>query len=175
MLDDLERRATDAILAGFEDAEPPTAEEMRNTHCPECEEISARFAGKPWRAITEEDLARNAAVALLPAAALGYYLPGIMLRCVEARRVDYFLQSIVHYLSPPNGKPSEHLRRATAAFRRPQITALIAFLELAGAREAADLHPPEALEWAPLSKVVRRALAYWRGRAEQGARGSEGG
>ncbi len=169
MLDKLVREAVAAIHAAFPDAPPPSPAEMHGDHCPECIATNAVFAGRRWQEITVADLARNLPVSLLTPAAFRYYLPALMLRSVEAPGLlDCVPEGVVGSLSPPNGKPSEDMAAVYATFDEAQIRAIVAFLRVFEAREKLDGYPPEAFEWAPVSRSLARAIDYWSGRMRAG-------
>ena len=161
-LRELERTALTVIRAAFPIAEPPSSAEMQNDHCPECREVSAVFVGKRWDAITASDLAGNLSVCLLPAPGLRYYLPALMLRCVEApEQLDCVPDSVIATLSPPNNKPDAQLASLLASVNQAQVAAVLAFLRVFEARYKIDRFPPEAFEYVPASKVMVRAIAFW--------------
>jgi hypothetical protein len=158
----LEDRAVAAIRSAFPSGAPPTASEMRNDHCPECAETNAVFTGKRWEDIAVADLAGNPAVSLLTAIAFRYYLPALMLRCIEAAvKLDCLPASVVGMLSPPNGKPDARLADLLGGFDQAQVGAVRAFLHVFEAREKMDRYPPEAFDTVPASRVFTRALAFW--------------
>jgi hypothetical protein len=141
---------------------------MRNDHCPECAETNAIFAGKRWEEIVVADLAGNPAVSLLTAAGFRYYLPALMLRCVEApEEGDCLPAGMIGMLSPPNGKPSARLAELLGGFDQAQVAAVRAFLDVFEAREKMNRYPPEAFDFAPASKELSRAIAYWSDHIEK--------
>jgi hypothetical protein len=158
----LERGAQAAIRAAFPDEDPPPSEELENPHCPECSEVAARFSGKRWVDMTVADLAGNPPVTLLTASAFRYYLPALMLRCVEAPgALDCLPEAVMSMLSPPNGKPGAILAELRQRLDEAQRIAVCAFLAVLEAREKMDRYPPEAFESAPASKPLARAISYW--------------
>jgi len=160
----LESKALTAIRSGFPRGIPPTAADMRNDHCPECQGTAALFASKHWDDVTASDLAHNPALTLLTEAGVRYYLPALMVLCVEAPgALDCVPSGVVGLLSPPNGKPSARLAEMHRSFDDAQRAAVAAFLEVAAAREKWDRFPPEAFDTAPVSKPLQRAIAYWSG------------
>jgi uncharacterized protein DUF6714 len=165
----LEETATASIRAAFVGTAEPSRAEMRNDHCPECRETSAYFAGQRWEEITVATLVlAKPSVALLTPAAFRYYLPALMLRCIEARlELDVLPESVIGNISPPNAKATgfadERLRDFTAA----QVTAVLAFLRVFEMREKIDSGASEeALEFTPVHRPLARAIRYWTARAE---------
>lgn len=138
----------------------PTPEEMRNHHCPECEDVSALFAGRRWPEITAVDLVGNPGVGLLRPLPRRYYLPALMVRCVEAPRgLDCLPDATIALLSPPVADTLEPI-----TFTQTQRAAIIEFLRVCELRERLDTPEPmpeEALAYVPLSRPLERALAFW--------------
>ena len=126
------------IEAAFAGVEYPGREALRNTHCCECAEVSAAFAGKRWPEITLDDVLAGRETALLSAAAWRYYLPAVMIWCIrEPEAVDVIEDNLVCQLEPPadgRGVPEWFDERA-AGFSPAQRTSIAAFLELYRARE----------------------------------------
>ncbi|HVH46379.1 MAG TPA: DUF6714 family protein [Labilithrix sp.] len=162
VLRERENHAVASIEAAFPLDAPPTASEMQNDHCPECAEVSALFAGRRWDDIRVVDLVGNPSVSFLTGAGFRYYLPALMLRCIEAPvEVDCVPLSVLGRLSPPGGKPNAKLAELRASFDPARIGAVHAFLLVLEAREKIDWYPPEAFDSVPPSKGLARALAYW--------------
>src|SRR5579871_1587416 len=110
----VKRDAERAIRAAFSVTEAPSAEAMRNDHCPECAQTSARFVGKRWSDLAAEDLEGNPAPGCLTAAGFRYYLPAMMLLSLEhPRRLDCLPDGLVGELSPKGtflaGRDAERL------------------------------------------------------------------
>ena len=163
-LKELESAAIHAIRTAFSAGEPPSADQMRNDHCPECADTNAIFEGKHWQEITVDTLRANPAVSLLTIAALRYYLPALMLRCIESPlELDTLPSGIVSHLSPPNGKPSARLGDLRRSFTRAQNDAVVSFLRVQEARNKISEYPEEAFDDAPATRVVTRAIEYWAG------------
>lgn len=161
----LEAEACAAIRAAFSRGDPPSAEEMRNDHCPECRETNAIFAGKRWQEITARDLAGNPPVSALTAQGFRYYLPALMVLCIEATtELDCVPMGVLDSLSPPNHKPSGKLAEASRSFDDDQTRAVRAFLAVLAAREKLDAQPPEAFDSTPPTRVLARAIAFWSAR-----------
>lgn len=173
-LKQLEADALRAIRAAFPVGDPPLAAEMPNDHCEECIEVSGALAGKRWDEVTTADLRRvHDGLPLLTEAALRYYLPAVLRRCIgEPLALDIMPMSTVSALSPPNGRPDDKLAYVADHLDGPQVRALLAFLTLCDAREKAEQFgaesiDAEALECMPSSRPVGRAIAYWKRRLEQ--------
>ncbi len=52
----MEEEAAANIRAAFASSAEPSPADVQNNHCPECQETSARFAGKRWEDITAATL-----------------------------------------------------------------------------------------------------------------------
>ena len=155
--EDLRNAARRAIEAAFPIVPLPTAEQIRNDHCPECRELATRFSVRPWTELTLADLSGNPSPSLLTAAAFRYYLPAMMLRSMEGRReLDCLPRSLVSELSPAGGKPSEHGRDRLTGFTGSQVLAILAFLRHFEASESEELPDDESGR-----RVIARALKYW--------------
>jgi len=163
MAEPLDADAIDALLIAAFDAVPqPPREALINTHCEECLETSEALAGKPWQAITLDDLLRGRETALLTPAAWRYYLPAMIRWCVrDPHAVDVLLDNLVYALEPPQpeaypGQRQYFEARATG-FDARQREAIVAYLEWYRAKEEAD--------WGTLGAKppdnVYKALAHW--------------
>jgi uncharacterized protein DUF6714 len=169
-LESLRLVAAEAIKQAFPVGTPPTADEMRNDHCPECAEVAARFSGKLWPEVSVADLKGNPGTGLLPVGGWRYYLPALMLRCVEAAdELDCVPDSVVWALSPAGGKPHGRDVERLAAFPAGQIAAILAFLRWLEACEKAQWSTPdwpqEAVDAVPVRRPLKRALRFWTERA----------
>ena len=155
----LETRAVAAITAAFPDRGPPGPAEMHSDHCEECAKTNAIFAGRLWQELAPADLTGNPPVSLMTSAAIRYYLPALMCRCLEASGLlDCLPSMVVGILSPPNGKPPERLAAVYATFDEAQVAAIVAFLEVFEAREKLE-------RGGAVSKPLARALSYWTTRS----------
>jgi hypothetical protein len=165
----LEETATANIRTAFAATAEPDRAEVQNDHCPECQETAGRFAGRRWEEITVATLLLypKPSVALLTPSAFRYYLPALMLRCIEAHRaLDVLPDEIVGDLSPPNAKTAGRVDERSRDFSAAQVAAILAFLRVCEMREKIESGAEEALEWAPVSKPLARAIRYWTARAE---------
>jgi hypothetical protein len=166
----LEEQATASIRAAFARIDVPGPEEVRNDHCPECQETAARFACMRWEEVTVATLllAPKPSISLLTPAAFRYYLPALMLCCLEApMELDVLPDAVIGNLSPPNGKATgltgERLRDFTSA----QGVAILAFLRVFELRQKMDsAASADALDLAQVRKPLARAITYWTTRAE---------
>ena len=163
--EDITNAARQAIEAAFPVAPLPTAEQIRNDHCPECRELAARFSVRPWPDLTLADLSGNPSPSLLSTPAFRYYLPAMMLRSMEGRReLDCLPRSLVSELSPAGGKPSEHRRDRLTGFTGSQVLAILAFLRHFEASESEEL-----LDDKSGRRGIARAIKYWSGLAAESA------
>ena len=160
---DVLRTAAVAAIEGAFPVDPvPPVKQVWNHHCEECGETAMLFAGKKWPDIKVTDLLRNPSPSLLTPTAFRYYLPAMMLRSIEdLRALDCFPDSLVHQLSPPGGKLSEHARPRLTGFTGDQIEAIIAFLRYFEALQLEDDPDDEAGR-----RGINRAVKYWRGQLE---------
>jgi hypothetical protein len=167
---DLEQMRRDAVLLignVFPAGEPPSFAEMRNDHCPECQETAAIFTGKRWPELSFKDLTRNPPLSLLTPAAMHYYLPAVMVRSLEAEReLDCVPGDLVSDLSPHDGKPSERQAACYRGFTPGQVRAILAFLRCRDVSEKLDVSQPDwEDEWVLAiptgDKVLARAIEYW--------------
>jgi hypothetical protein len=165
----LEEEATASIRAAFAAIRPDPAE-VRNEHCPECLETSARFAGERWEDITVATLLRapRPSVSLLTPAAFRYYLPALMLGCIEAPlELDVMPDEVIGSLSPPNARATGWMDERLRDFTPAQAAAILSFLLVFEMREKIENAPSEeTLEWAPVRKPLARAIRFWIARAE---------
>lgn len=84
---------------------------------------------------------------------------------VAVRELDVIPDSLIGILSPPNekatGRTAERLHFNTA-----QAGAILAFLRVLEVRERIDSGlPDDALEFAPVTRPLARAIRYWTDRA----------
>jgi hypothetical protein len=173
-VEDVKKLAEDAVIEAFPVTAPPSQEEMRNNHCPECRDTVAIFLGKRWPEITVADLRGNPAPSLLTASGFRYYLPAMMLRSIEAGEdLDCFPDSVVGMLSPARGHLDEFDRERLEGFGRQQIGAICSFLEFCATRERAEWTASgladDVLEGMPLHRQLARAIEYWRKWLEDGS------
>jgi hypothetical protein len=166
----LEEKATASIRAAFASIAEPSPADMQNDHCPECQETSARFAGQRWEDITVATLllAPKPSIGLLTPAAFRYYLPALMVRCIEApRALDVMPDAVIGKLSPPNAKATGRTGERLRDFTAPQAAAILSFLRVFEMRERIEnAASEETLESAPVRKPLARAIKYWTTRAE---------
>ena len=163
--EDITNAARQAIEAAFPASPLPTAEQIRNDHCPECRELAARFSGRPWPELTLADLSGNPSPSLLTTAAFRYYLPAMMLRSMEGRReLDCLPRSLVSELSPAGGEPSENSRDRLTGFTGSQVLAILAFLRHVEASESEEVLGDKSGR-----RVTARAIKYWSGLAGESA------
>jgi hypothetical protein len=166
-LQELREQALEAVRLAFPVEEPPSADRVRNDHCPECAETSEIFLGRRWTDITVEDLAGNPALPLLTSGAFRYYLPALMTCAIEAPvELDCVPDSLVALLSPARGEMSDRDKERLSGFTGPQVRAILMFLMFFQARELNDESastgvPPESIANLPSFRVVTRALEYW--------------
>lgn len=168
-LEQLAAEALAAIRSAFPVDDPPTRSEIGNDHCEECFEVNGILAGKRWDVVTTADLRRvHDGLPLLSEAGFRYYLPAVMLGCITApEALDVMPDSFLSALSPPNGRPDDALACVSGRLDAPQVRAVIAFLTLCDARQkaekvGADAIDAEALDSVRSSRVVERAIAYWK-------------
>jgi hypothetical protein len=168
----LEDEAKAHIRAAFASSDEPCPSEVENNHCPECQETAALFAGRRWDQVSVATLLNpRPSISLLTSSAFRYYVPALMLACIEApRELDVVPDSLIGNLSPPNAKATsgtaERLNFTTA-----QAGAILAFLRVFELRQRIDSNLPEdALQAAPVTRPLARAIRYWTARA-----GSPGG
>jgi hypothetical protein len=163
---ELEREAAAAIKAAFPVGTPLPAEEVRNSHCPECLDVAAIFADKTWPQVTVGDLEGNVAISLMSPVAFHYHLPALMLRCIEATtQLDLVPDSVVSALAPAGGKTNVWAEHALSGFNRAQIAAILAFLYWREAEQteewiAGGLAREHFAELST-SRVLSRAIKYW--------------
>jgi hypothetical protein len=166
----LEEEATATIRAAFASSREPSPAEMQNDHCPECRETSARFAGQRWKDITVATLLRapRPSVSLLTSAAFRYYLPALMLGCIEGPlELDVMPDEVIGNLSPPNAKATGSVDQRLRDFTAAQAAAILSFLRVFEMREKIENAPSEeTLEWATVRKPLARAIRFWIARAE---------
>lgn len=173
-VDILRQTAEGSIMEAFPVGAPPTAEEMRNDHCPECREVAELFTGKVWMDVRAADLRGNPPVGLLSVPGWRYYLPAFLLRCVQAgEELDVLPDEMVSELSPPGRKPHGHCEDKLAGITRDQIAAILAFLRWREACERADWSQPDwpkdAVDAIPIGRSLERAIRYWDSRRNEGA------
>lgn len=162
-----------AILDAFAPGVAPSRDEMRNEHCPECEDVVARFVGKQWSDVSVNDLRGLSSPGALTNVGFRYYLPAMMLRCLEAtRELDCFPAGVVGQLSPAGGKLDAR-RADRLRFTRDQVKAILAFLRYLDAYQKIDASDPdwpeEAIQAVPSDEVVSRAIRFWSARLSEGA------
>jgi hypothetical protein len=144
----------------------PPLDQLQNNHCLECSEVAATFSGKPWSEVSISDLDRNLGVPLMTPAAFRYYLPALMLRCMEARReLDTVPDAVVGRLAPRGGRLAASDADALAGFTRQQVLAILSFLRWSEAQEKLEWSKPgwstEAVDAVPADKVLARAIRHW--------------
>ncbi|HEY4016865.1 MAG TPA: DUF6714 family protein [Polyangiaceae bacterium] len=167
ILRQLEEHATASILAAFASTEVPDPADVRNDHCPECRETAETFSGEPWDAITMEKLvASRPSPCLLTAAAFRYYLPALMLRCIEAPVVlDVLPDELIGTLSPAGGNPDGASAERWREFTASQVAAILAFLRVFEMRQRMESGASEdLLDVARVTKPLARAIRYWTSR-----------
>src|SRR5664279_4835008 len=73
------------VIAAWAHVPPPEEASITDHRCEECDEITAYFAGKSWKEITNlDDLSYHAdALFLFSNVAFHYYLPAYMLAALE--------------------------------------------------------------------------------------------
>jgi hypothetical protein len=140
---------------------------MRNDHCQECQEVVARFAGKTWPELSVDDLRGNPGPGLLTAVGFRYYLPAMMLRCMEARQeLDCFPGGVIGQLS--QSRETDRLR-----FTREQQKAILRFLYCMEMYEKIEWSEPdwpeEAIRSVPTEKSLARAIRLWSARVPEDA------
>jgi hypothetical protein len=166
----LEETATASIRVAFADTVVPGPAEVRNDHCPECQETAGRFAGRRWEEITVDTLLLypKPSIGLLTPGAFRYYLPALMLRCIEAHRaLDVLPDAVVAAISPPRAKATSRVEEELRDFTAAQVVAILAFLRVCEMREKLESGASEeTLEWTPVDKPLARAIRYWTARAE---------
>jgi hypothetical protein len=166
----LEKEATASIRAAFASTTEPSPAHVQNHHCPECQETSARFAGKRWEDITVATLllAPKPSISLLTPAAYRYYLPALMVCCIEAPGpLDGRPDELIGCLSRPNAEATAGIDERLRDFTASQVAAILSFLHVCEMREKIENSPSEeALEWATVRKPLARAIRYWTARAE---------
>jgi hypothetical protein len=166
-LQELREQALKAVRSAFPVEEPPTADKVRNHHCPEREETSEIFFGRRWTHITVEDLMGNPALSLLTCAAFRYYLPALMIHSIEAPvELDCIPDDLVALLSPSRGSMNEHVAERLTGFPTHEVQAILSFLRFFQARELAKEWvgtgvPSDDISGLPTSKVLTRAIEYW--------------
>lgn len=168
MLEQLRSDALSLIRAAFSDDDPPAWEEMRNSHCPECLDVSALFAGKRWTEVAVSDLEGNPSPSLLTASAFRFYFPAMMTCTLQdADVLDCFPDELVGVLSLPGGKWSEKDLARFQDLTLEQIGSVVAFLRFMRTREMTDwtaVGVPEGdVEALPASKPIERAVHLWDG------------
>jgi hypothetical protein len=156
------------IREAFPPAAPPPPEELSN-HCPECQQVAGRFAGKLWPEVSVGDLRWNFPTSLIAPKAFRYYLPALMLRCVEAPDdLGLVTQSVISDLAPPGGKPQGEAVERLSGFSTVQVEAILAFLRWCEAVEkherAGPDRSPEAIAAIPVRRPLSRALSFWSAR-----------
>jgi hypothetical protein len=107
------------------------------------------------------------AISLLTPAAFRYYVPALMLACIEnPRELDVLPDSLIGSLSPPNEKATGFFAERSS-FAGAQAGAILAFLRVFELRQRIDSGLPEdALEHAPVARPLARAIRYWTRRAD---------
>lgn len=162
-----------AIRVAFPVGDAPSAAEMRNDHCPECEETVARFTGKAWPNVSADDLLGNPGPGHLTAAGFRYYLPAMMLLSVEfTRELDCFPDGLIGELSP-KGTPLSARDADRLRFTQGQAQAILGFLHFFEIQRKLDCSDPdwpaEAILAVPTERPLERAIDYWSARASEDA------
>lgn len=163
----LEGEAKASIRTAFASSEDPSPSEIEDNHCPECRETAMRFAGRPWDQISVATLLNpRPEISLLTPAAFRYYVPALMLACIEApRELDVVPDSLIANLSPPNAKATGDTAERLN-FTPDQARAIVAFLRVFELRQRLESGLPEdMLEFAPVTRPLARAIRYWTARA----------
>jgi hypothetical protein len=172
-LDNLKRDAERAIRAAFPIGEAPSPDAMRNDHCPECSETTARFMGKPWSELVAEDLGGNPEPGCLTAIGFRYYLPAMMLLSLEhPRQLDCFPDGVTGQLSPKGSSlsPQDADRLKFTQAQARAIVAFLRFLELFKKMEwSGPGWPDDAILSVPTERPLERAIDFWTTRASGGA------
>lgn len=165
VLENARQAVVRAIEAAFPAVPQPGPEDVQSDHCPECTETAARFAGRAWPEIKASDLTGNPSPSLLNPKAFHYYLPALMLQCLEAGRdLDCLPMSLVGALSPAGGKPSAHDREKLSGFTADQVHAILSFLRHFEATEMEGESDDRSRR-----RVLARAVTYWSGIAGEAA------
>jgi hypothetical protein len=163
----LEDEAKANIRAAFASSEEPSPSKVENNHCPECQETAALFAGRRWDEVSVASLLNpRPSISLLTPAAFRYYVPALMLACIEApRELDVVPDSLIGSLSPPNAKATGHTAERLS-FTRTQAGAVLAFLRVFELRQRIDSGQAEdTLQRTLVTRPLARAIRYWTARS----------
>lgn len=106
-------RALRAIEDAFPPGPPPARDQIAPHDCEECEEIRARYAGRPWRTVSPDAKRDGAVLSLLGPEAFRYYLPAFLLASLERLDArDRVCETTIFHLAPDERVRQHHAESA---------------------------------------------------------------